>query len=215
MSYSLWPCGLQHARPPCPSLSPGVCSSSCPLSQWCYLTVSSSAALFSFCLQYFPAWGSFPMSWALCIRWPKYWSFSFSISPSNDYSGLISLKIKWLHLLVVQGTLERESLSLSFFSRSVQNSNTDFLYFTQLTMITITETRVYVFKECHRDVEANILCFIVGDRLHNWLGKGTSLFVQWLRLHTCPAGAMGLIPGRGTKIPYAVCHSKPKQKTKT
>ena len=106
---------------------------------------------------------------------------------------------------------ERESLSL-FFSRSVQNSNTDFLYFTQLTMITITETRVYVFKECHRDVEANIMCFIVGDRLHNRLGKGTSLFVQWLRLHTCPARGTGLIPGRGTKIPYAVWHSKTKQK---
>ena len=48
VSSSFWPCGLQHARLPCPSLSPGVCSNSCPLSQWCYLTISSSAALFSF-----------------------------------------------------------------------------------------------------------------------------------------------------------------------
>jgi len=53
---------LQHARLPCPLLSPRVCSSSCPLSQWCYLTVSSSATLFSFCLQSFPASESFPMS---------------------------------------------------------------------------------------------------------------------------------------------------------
>ena len=54
--------GLQHARLPCPSLSPEVCSDSCPLSWWCYPTISSSAALFSFCLQSSPASKSFPMS---------------------------------------------------------------------------------------------------------------------------------------------------------
>ena len=53
------PHGLQHARLPCPSLSPGICSNSCPLSQWCQLSISSSATLFSFCLQSFPASGSF------------------------------------------------------------------------------------------------------------------------------------------------------------
>ena len=62
MSNSLWPHGLQHGRLPCPSLYPRVCSNSCPLSWWCCLTISSSAALFSFCLQSFPASGSFPMS---------------------------------------------------------------------------------------------------------------------------------------------------------
>ena len=60
--YFLWLCGLQHARLPCPSLSPGICSDSCPLSWWCYLTISSSASLFC-CLQPFTASGSFPMSW--------------------------------------------------------------------------------------------------------------------------------------------------------
>ena len=59
---TLQPHGLQHARPPCSSLSPRVCSNSCPLSLWCYLTISSSATLFSFCLQSFPASGSFAMS---------------------------------------------------------------------------------------------------------------------------------------------------------
>jgi len=59
-SDSLWPHGLQHARLPCPTLSPGVCSNSCPLSRWRYLTISSSATPSSFCLQYFPASGSFP-----------------------------------------------------------------------------------------------------------------------------------------------------------
>ena len=62
-------------------------------------------------LQSFPASGSFPMSWvfsnelALHIRWPEYWRFSFSISPSNGYSGLISFRMDWLDLLAVQGTL--------------------------------------------------------------------------------------------------------------
>ena len=62
MSNSLWPHGLQCARLSWPSLFPRVCSNSCPLSWWCYLTISSSAALFSFCLQSLPASGSFPMS---------------------------------------------------------------------------------------------------------------------------------------------------------
>ena len=62
MSDSLWPHGLQHTRFPCPSLSPGVCSNSHPLNQWCYLTISSSVALFSSCPQSFPASGYFPMS---------------------------------------------------------------------------------------------------------------------------------------------------------
>ena len=60
---TLWPHELQHVRPPCHSPSPWVCSSSCPLKWWCHPTISSSAALFSFCLQSFPASGSFPMSW--------------------------------------------------------------------------------------------------------------------------------------------------------
>ena len=61
---------------------------------------------FSSCLQSFPASGSYPMSQFFRIRWPKYWSFSFSISPCNEYSGLISFRVDWLGLLVVQGTLK-------------------------------------------------------------------------------------------------------------
>ena len=63
MSDCWWPHGLQHSRPPCPSPSPGVCSDSGPLSQWCHPTISSSVTPFSSCLQSFPAPGSFPMSW--------------------------------------------------------------------------------------------------------------------------------------------------------
>ena len=200
--------GLQHTRPLCPSPSPAVCPSSCPLNKWYHPTISSSVASFSCCPQYLLAPGSLPMSqlfrpggqsigisasasksvlpmsiqfwfplqfssvaqscpallrphaWTvacqaslsftnsrsllklmsiksvilsnhfiLCcplfllssifpsirdfsnesvlhIRWPKYWSFSLSISPSNEYSGLISFMIDWLDLLAVQGTLK-------------------------------------------------------------------------------------------------------------
>ena len=104
MSYCWRPHGLQHARLPCPPLSPRVCSNSRALRQWCYLTISSSAATFSFCLQSFPASGSFPMTFR--SRWPEYWRFSFSISPSNEYSGFISFRIDWLDLFAVQGILK-------------------------------------------------------------------------------------------------------------
>ena len=62
MSDSLQPHGMQYTRLPCPSLSPGVCSNSCPLSWWCYPTISSSAAPFSSCLRSFPESGSLPVS---------------------------------------------------------------------------------------------------------------------------------------------------------
>ena len=108
MSHSLEPHKLQHARLPCPSLTPQICSNSCPLSWWCHPTMSSSVVPFSSCLQSFPASGSFP--WceesALHIRWPRYWSFSFNISPSNEHSGLISFRMDWLDLLAVQRTLK-------------------------------------------------------------------------------------------------------------
>ena len=102
MSRSLRPQGVQHSRLLCPSLSPGVCTNSCPLSQWCHPTISSSVLLPSI----FPNIRVFSSESVLCIRWPNYWSFSFSISPSNEYSGLISFRIDWFDILAVQGTLK-------------------------------------------------------------------------------------------------------------
>ena len=99
VSDSLWPHGWQHARPPCPSPTPRVYSNSCPLSWWCHPTISSSVIPFSSRLQSFRASGSFH------TRWPKYWSFSFSISPSK-YSGLISFRMDWFDLPEVQGILK-------------------------------------------------------------------------------------------------------------
>ena len=96
----------QHARPPCPSPSPGVHSNSCPSSQWCYLTISSSAIPFSFFLQSFPSIRVFSNESAFHIRWSKYWSFSFNNSSFN-VSGLISLRIDWFALFAVQGILKK------------------------------------------------------------------------------------------------------------
>ena len=106
MSDSLLPHGLKHARLPCPLLSPRVYSNSHPLSQWCHPTISSSVIPFFSCLQSFPASGSFPMKSTLRIRWLKYRRFSFSINPSNEYSGLIYFSIERFDLLAFQKTLE-------------------------------------------------------------------------------------------------------------
>ena len=133
MSDSLRLHEQQHVRPPCPSPTPGVYPNSCPLSRCHHPTISSSVIPFSSCLQSFSTSGSFqisafnlpqhqgPFKWvpsiflsirvfsnesALCIRWPKYWSFSFNISPSNEHPGLISFRMDSLDLLAVQGTLK-------------------------------------------------------------------------------------------------------------
>ena len=105
VSDSLQPLGLQHTRLACPSPSPGICTNPCPLSWWCHPTISFSVALFSSCLQS-PSIMVFYSESALPIRWPKYWGFSFSISPSNEYSRLISFRMDWLDLLAVQGNLK-------------------------------------------------------------------------------------------------------------
>ena len=102
---TLWAHELQQGRPSCPSPTPGVYSNSCPSRWWCHPAISSSVVSFSSHLQPFPASGSFQES-VLHIRWPKYWSFNFNISPSNEYSGLISFRMDWLDLLAVQGNLE-------------------------------------------------------------------------------------------------------------
>ena len=102
---SLWPRELQHARPPCLKPSPGVYSNSCPSSRWCHPAISSSVVPFSSCPQSLPASGLFSNESTLCMRWPS-WSFSFSISPSNEHSGLISFRMDWLDLLTVHGMLK-------------------------------------------------------------------------------------------------------------
>ena len=104
MSTSSWPHGLHHF---CPSLSPGVCSNSWPLSGWCNPAISSSVPpLLLFLPSTIPSIRVFSKESALHIRWSKYWSFSFCISLSYEYSELISFIIEWFDLRAVQGTLQ-------------------------------------------------------------------------------------------------------------
>ena len=94
---SLRPHGLQHPRPPCPSPTPRVYSNPCPLSQWCHPSHLILCHPLLLLPSIFPNIRVFSNESVLCIRWPKYWSFSFSISPSNEYSGLISFRIQWIY----------------------------------------------------------------------------------------------------------------------
>ena len=126
---SLQPHGLQHVRLPCPSLSLRVCSNPCPSSRWCHPAISSTVVLLLPSI--FPNIRVFSNELALHIRWLKYWSFNFSISPSNDYSGLISFRIDWFDLFAVQGTLK--SLTLQF--ESINSLALSLLYGPTLTSI--------------------------------------------------------------------------------
>ena len=101
MSDSFWPHGLQHTKPPCLSLSPIVCPSPYPLHLWYHPAISSSPPALNLTQPQglFQWFGS-------SIRWPKYWSFS--ISPSNEYSGLIPFfRLDWFDPLAIRGTLNR------------------------------------------------------------------------------------------------------------
>ena len=106
VSDSLQTHGLQHASPPCPSPTPRAYSKLMSIE-----SVMPSNHLILCCplhcpLSTFPSIRVFSSETVLHIRWPKYWSFSFSISPSNEYSGLISFRIDWFDLLTIQGTFK-------------------------------------------------------------------------------------------------------------
>ena len=132
VSDSVWPHGLQHSRLPCPSPIPAAYSNSCQSSRWCHPNILSSVIPFSSHLQSFPKSGSFPRSQFFASGSQSKWSFSFSFSPSDEYSGLISFRIDWLDLLAVQGILESPPTPLF---KSINSSALSFLYSPTLTSI--------------------------------------------------------------------------------
>ena len=147
VSDSLWPHGLQQARLPCPSPSPWVCSNSCPLSWWCHPTISFSVISFSSCLQSFPAWGSFPMSW-LFASGVQSIRASVSVGPMNiqglfplGLTGLISLLYKTLSRVFSNTTVRKDQLIFQCFFM-VQLSH---LYMTTGKTIALT-IRTFVGK---------------------------------------------------------------------
>ena len=131
VSDTLQPHESQHARPPCPSPTPGVYPNSCPSSQWCHPAISSSCPLL-LPPSIFPSIRVFYNELALCMRRPKYWSFSFSISPSNEHPRLISFRMDWLDLLAVQGTLksllQHHSSKASFFGAQLSSQSNSHIH---------------------------------------------------------------------------------------
>ena len=125
MSDSLRPHESQNTRPPCPSPAPRVYLNTCPSNRRCHPAISSSVVPFSSCPQPLPA-SVFSNESALWIRWPKYWSFSFSISPSNEYSGLISFMIDWFYRLADQRVSQESSPAPQF--ESINSSTLVLLY---------------------------------------------------------------------------------------
>ena len=113
MSDSLRPHGLQNARLPCPSPTPGAYSNSCSSSQWCHPTISSFVVPFSSCLQSFPALGSFPMSRLFALGGQSIGaSVSASLLPSNEYQGWFSLGLTGLISLQSKGVTKFEHMGL-------------------------------------------------------------------------------------------------------
>ena len=129
MSNSLRPHGLQHARPPCPSPTPGTCSDSGPSSQCCHPTISSCHPLLLL-PSIIPSIRVFSNESVLRIRWSN---FSFSISPSNEYSRLISFRMDWLGLLAIPRDSQESSLTPQF--KSINSSALSFPYSPTLTSI--------------------------------------------------------------------------------
>ena len=119
VSNSLWPHGLQHARLPCSSPTPGACSNSCPSSQWCHTTISSSVIAFSSCLQSFPTSGSFPKSQFFASGGQSIGvSASASVHPMNiqdwfplGLTGWISLQSKGLSRVLSNTTVQKHQFS--------------------------------------------------------------------------------------------------------
>ena len=125
MSNSLWPHESQHSRPPCPSPPPRVYPNSCPSSRWCHPAISSSVAPLLLLPLISPSIRVFSNESTLHMRWPKYWTFSFSISPSNEYSGLTSFRMDWLNFLAVKGNHKKMKRQSTAWEKNTANDATN------------------------------------------------------------------------------------------
>ena len=170
VSDSLWP----H-RPSCPSPTHRVYPNSCPLSQWCHPTISSSVipspALF-------PSIRVFSNESAHCIRWPKYWSFSFNISPSNEHPGLISFRMDWLDLLAVQGTLK--SLLQHSSKASILRHSAFFIVQLSHPYMTTVKT-IALTWQTFVDKVMSLLLNMLSRLVITFLPRSKGLLISWLQ----------------------------------
>ena len=155
-------------------INSGAYSNSCPLSRWCHPTVSSSVIPFSR-LQSFPASGSFSNESVLCIRWLKDWSFSFTISPSSEYSGLISY---WLDLLAIQGTLksllQHHNSKASVLQRSA-------FFIVQLTSLHDYWKTKVLTRQTFVDKVMSLLFNTLSRLIIGFLPRNKCLLISWLQ----------------------------------
>ena len=177
VSDSLRPRRLQHARPPCPSPAPRVYSDSCPLSWWCHPTISSSHP-FLLLPSIFSSIRVFSNKSVLPIRCPKYWSFSFNISPYSEYPGLISFRIDWLDLLAVQGTLK----SLLQHHRSKASILRRSAFFTvQLSHPYMTTGKtIALIRQTFVDKVMSLLFNMLSKLVITFLPRSKHLLISWM-----------------------------------
>ena len=162
MSNTLQPQGLQHARLFCPLLPLRVCSNSCPSSWWCYLIISSSDTCFSFCFI-----RVFSNDSPLHIRWPKYWSFSFSISPSSEYSWLICFRIDWFDILAVQRAL-KSLLQHHSLKTSILQSSAFFMVQLSHPCMTTGKTMAFEYMDLCQQIYYLVPIFSHSARKATW-----------------------------------------------
>ena len=195
--------------------TPGVYSNSCSLSRWCHPTISSSAVPFTSRRQSFPASVYFQMS-VLRIRWPKYWSFSISLS--NDYSGLISFGINWFDLLAVQGTL-KSLLQHHSSKASVLRPSAFFIvqlshpHMTTRKTIALTKwTFVSKVMSLHFNMLSRLFIALLPRSkclLISWLRSPSAVILEPPKIKSVPISIIGTIFPNRDYIPYFPIDGKP------
>ena len=178
MLDSLWPCGLQHARLPCPSPTPGVYSKSCPSSQWCHPTISSWCPLVLL-PSTFSSNKAFSNGSALHIGWSKYQCSRFRISPFNEYSGRISSRIDWFDLLAVQGSLKSLLQHHSFKVSVLQCSAFFMVQLSHLYMTTGKTIALTIWTFIGKVM--SLLFNMLSRFVRVFLPRKKCLFISWLQ----------------------------------
>ena len=178
MSKSFRPHGLQHARPLYAPLSPGICSNSCPLSRQCYPTISSCRPLLLL-PSIFPSIRGFSDVSVLCIRWPSYWTFSFSSNPSNEYAGLVSFRMDWLDLFAVQRTLK--SLLQHHSSKASVLQHSAFFIVQSSHSYMITGKTIALTSQTFVSKVTSLLFNMLSRLVITFLPRSKCLLISWLQ----------------------------------
>ena len=205
VSDSLQPHGLQHARPPCPSPTPRVYSNSCPLS---WDAIQPSHPLSSPSPLVFPSIRVFSNESAIHIKWSKYWSFNFNISPSNEHSGLIFFRMDWLHLHAVHGTL-KSLLQHHSSKASILRHSAFFIVQFSHPYMTIAKT-IALTRRTFVGKVMSLFFNMLSRLIITFLPRNKHLFISWLQ----SPSAVILEPPPPTKIKSAtvstvspsICH---------